>query len=94
MLSAVPSHTHKNNGTEHSGQAGEMTLNHSTTRGADGRSLDGLRGNDGERKDNESGALEGETHNRKKLAMKGPDGIELSLEEEEFYWKMLMEEAL
>ena len=65
MLSAVPSHTHDTNGTEHSGQAGEMTLNHSTNRGADGRSLDGIRGNDGERKDNESGALEGETHNRK-----------------------------
>ena len=94
MLSAVPSHTHDTDGTEHSGQMGETTLNRLTNRGADGRSLDGLRGNDGERKNNESGALEGETHDRKKLAMKGPDGIELSLEEEEFYWKMLMEEAL
>ena len=58
-----------------------MTLDHSTNRGADGRSLDGLRGNDGEHKNNESGALEGETHDRKKLAMKGPEGIELSMEE-------------
>ena len=81
MLYTIPSDTHDASGTEHDGQAGEMTLNHWTNRGADGGSLEGLRGTDGERKNNESGALEGETHDRKKLAMKGPDGIELSMEE-------------
>ena len=93
MLSAVPSHTRDTDGIEHIGQMGETTLNRLTDRGADDRSPDGLQRNDGENKNNESGTLEGETHNTKRWAMKGPDW-KLPMDEEEFYWKMLMEEAL
>ena len=82
MLSAVPSHTHDTDGTKHSGQMGERTLNRLTHRGADGRMLDRLRRNDGERRYNESGTLEEETHNTKKITTRETDR------------KMLMEETL
>ena len=57
--------------------------------------LDGLRRNDGERRNNESGTLEEETHSTKKTTTRETDWkMPMQAALDEFYWKMLMEETL
>ena len=82
MLSAVPSHTHGTNGTDHNGQVDERTLNCLIDRGAEGSMPDGLRKDDGDRRNTELGTLKEEKHSTTKTETKEAD------------WKTLMEETL
>ena len=50
MLAAVPSTTHVINTVDHDGQVSERTLNRFIDMGANGSMFDGLRMDDGERR--------------------------------------------
>ena len=66
LLSAVPSHMHGTNATDHDGQVNERTLNRLVDRGANGSMSNGLQTDDGERGNAELETLEEEEHSTTK----------------------------
>ena len=62
LLSAVPPNTHDINNVDHDGQVNERTLNRLVDRGANGSMFDGLRTDDGERRNVELETLKDRDH--------------------------------
>ena len=81
MLSAVPPTTHGIDAMDHDGQVSERTLNRLVDMGSDGSMFDGLRTDDGERRNAELETLKDGEHNVTKM-----EALEAEL-------KMLMEET-